>query len=213
VTRRFVLLGPVLSMAAACVTATAGTATAPVVVQVDVAAGACVERGLRSSNLRVRVQTHDRIAAAEADLVVGPDATLGRALESGDLVEAGAVELGEVRWVLVARVGTPPPWVELERAQPEIWVLGGPAGDHARKALQRLSPARVHSSRQPAELAAAHLALVPMPLAGDGQTRPAPVEPLRMRAVLTRRAAASAAARTALRSLDSASLRQCLGAR
>jgi hypothetical protein len=189
-----------------CASAAAVT-SGPVVVQAHVVAERCLTR---DSAGRARVDVASSIRPAEADVVVAPDEILGRFLESGELVEGTAVELGDVPWVLAAD-SAPPAWADLERLQPEIWVLGGSAGGAARKMLQRIDPARVHSTTDLAKLGAAPLALVPAPIARGRMKAAAPFPPLRLRGALTRRGASSQLARDVLRSIaNNDRLRQCV---
>ena len=193
-----------------CASAAAVT-PAPLVVQSHVVAERCLGRAPITGPVRVDLAAS--LNPEGADIVVAPDEILGRFLESGALVESTAVELGSVPWVLVGE-GAPPVWTDLERLQPEVWVLGGSAGSAARKALQRIDPARIHSTTDLAQLDAARLALVPASLATRRTAVPAPVEPLRLRAVLTKRGSGSPPAQAALRTIaDDVRLRQCVTGR
>ncbi len=111
-------------------------------------------------------------AAGDADVVIGDDTEMVRALEGGAASIATSVELGAMPWVHVTPEG-----LAAAAFEGPVAVLGGPAGREARALLSR-SGASVKVATDAAELKGATTALVPLSLAGPGARRPADLPPL-----------------------------------
>ncbi|HUG53075.1 MAG TPA: hypothetical protein VMR21_05720, partial [Vicinamibacteria bacterium] len=146
-----------------------------------------------------------------ADVVVGDDAEMTRLLEGGAAPLATAFDLGEVPWVWVVPPGSPAGALSLG-ARDAVAVLGGKAGTEARVALGRIAagPRRVDVTEDAAVLRSSPSALVPHPLAGEGERRLAAVRPLVAPAAMIRATPRPAAARALLSFLASDEGRRAL---
>jgi hypothetical protein len=133
----------------------------------------------RETGVRATLEVRSPEPAAGADLVVGDDAELRRALEGGAADVATASDLGYIPWVLVTPSGSPSDVRAAADQADTLFVLGGGLGREARAALGAHLPAdRVRQTSDRALLRAARYALVPRTLAGAGEQRPAGVRPL-----------------------------------
>ena len=109
---------------------------------------------------------------ADADVFVGADVEVTRALESGAALIRSEADVASIPWVLVVEPGNPLALrgtQDLARAGRDVWVLGGVAASGARRALDGVPPERLRESEDAGLLRAAVPALVPLSLAGDGE--------------------------------------------
>ncbi len=145
--------------------------------------GPCLSDALaafsRESGVPTALDVGEPDPPAGADVVVGEDGELTRALEGGTLDRRSSFDLGTMPWVFVVPAGSEADVSQAVAAADRVHVLGGRLGREARAALgNRLPAGRVQLSRDPRELRAARYALVPRSLAGPGEQRPAGLPPL-----------------------------------
>jgi ABC-type sulfate transport system substrate-binding protein len=123
----------------------------------------------------------------DADVFVGADVEVTRALESGAAAIKSEADVATIPWVLVVEPGNAlglRGTADLDRAGLEVWVLGGLAANEARRALAHLPPERLKESEDPRLLRSAGVALVPLSLAGSGERLAVDVPALVARAVV-----------------------------
>ena len=121
---------------------------------------------------RVVVETGSLADGAGADVLVGAAAEVTRALEGGAAAPDSDAEVARVKWLLVVPQGNPNQihgLADAERAAVEVWVAGGPAAYEARRAVEKLAPARVREASDGAVPRGAAAALAPTCLAGPGE--------------------------------------------
>ena len=182
----------------------AGAPTAPALEPLRVRASAALvpcaaaaARGFPSARATVSAGGFRDLAGA--DVFVGADVEVTRALESGAAALRSEADVASVPWVLAVRDGNPSGLggtPDLARTGAEVWVLGGLAGYAARQALSGLDPERVQESEDPQALRAASVALVPLSLAGPGERLAADVPALVARAVVVEGSRRAEAARS-----------------
>jgi hypothetical protein len=140
----------------------------------------------------------------EADVLVGTDVELTRAVESGLALDGTELDLARIPWALVLRGGNPyglHALADLDRA-PEVWLPAGLAAHAARRALAGLPQGRVREAADPAALLAAPIAVLPLSLAGEGERVSLDLPPLLAGAAAGANARRPEAARVFLRYLD-----------
>lgn len=124
---------------------------------------------------------------ADADVFVGADVEVTRALESGAAVIRSEADVASIPWVLVVQSGNPLALRgtgDLARTGLDVWVLGGLAASQARRALAQIPPERLRESEDVGALHSAAPALVPLSLAGAGEWLAVDVPALVARAVV-----------------------------
>ena len=147
---------------------------------------------------RVAVETGSLADAATADVLVGAAAEVTRALEGGAAAPDSDAEVARVKWVLVVPEGNPNQiqgLADAERAAVEVWVAGGPAAYEARRAVEKLAPARVREASDGAVPRGAAAALAPTCLAGPGERINVDVPDLVVEAAVSAKASRPEAAR------------------
>lgn len=121
---------------------------------------------------RVVVETGSLADAALADVLVGASAEVTRALEGGSAAADSDAEVARVKWLLVVPEGNPNQihgLADAERAAVEVWIAGGPAAHEARRAAEKLAPARVREVPDGGVPRGAAAVLAPACLAGPGE--------------------------------------------
>ena len=147
----------------------------PVVrVRASTAVSPCVLAAARAYEKkgRVVVETGALADAAGADVLVGASSEVTRALEGGAAAVDSDAEVARVKWMLVVPEGNPNQihgLADAERAAVEVWIAGGPAAHEARRAAEKLAPARVREAPDGAVPRGAAAALAPACLAGPGE--------------------------------------------
>jgi hypothetical protein len=124
----------------------------------------------------------------DADVFVGADVEVTRALESGGALIRSEADVASIPWVLVVGRGNPLALRgtdDLARAGRDVWVLGGLAASQARRALSQVPPDQLKESEDAGLLRDAAPALVPLSLAGAGERLAVDVPALAARAVVT----------------------------
>lgn len=147
---------------------------------------------------RVVVETGSLAQADGADVLVGASVEVTRALEGGTAAADSDAEVARVKWVLVVPEGNPNQIHDLsdaERAAVEVWIAGGPAAHEARRAAQKLAPARVREAADGAVPRGAAAALAPACLAGPGDRLAVDVPDLVVEAAVSAAASRPEAAR------------------
>ena len=147
---------------------------------------------------RVVVETGTLGDAATADVLVGAAAEVTRALEGGAAAADSDAHVARVKWVLVVPEGNPNQiqgLADAERAAVEVWVAGGPAAYEARRAVEKLAPARVREASDGAVPRGAAAALAPTCLAGPGERIKVDVPDLVVEAAVSAAASRPEAAR------------------
>lgn len=196
----------VLALVAA-VPALAPGAESPLAVRASPALIPCVAAAARGYGAaRVSVRAGGFRELSGADVFVGADVEVTRALESGAALLKSEVDIASVPWVLAVAPGNPAGLrsaADLKRAAGEVWVLGGLAGATARRTLADLDPERVRASEDGRALRSAPIALIPLSLAGAGERLGSDVPPFVARAVVAERAPHPGAARAFVRFLAS----------
>jgi len=190
---------------------TQASANATLHVRASVAIAPCVAPVVEAYNRtgrRAVLEVGAPTPIGNADVVIGDDGEMTRALEGGTASLATAVELGAMPWVHVAPEGL------AASSQLPVVVLAGPAGRDARELLSK-SRRAIKVTGDGAELRTASVALVPLSLAGAGTRRPAEVPPLQATAAEVVASANKAAARRFLEFLRTSEARatidRCFG--
>jgi hypothetical protein len=173
----------------------------------------CVEAAARAYEKkgRVVVETGSLADPALADVLVGAAAEVTRALEGGSAVTDSDAEVARVKWVLVVPEGNPSQIHGLgdaDRAAVEVWIAGGPAAHEARRAAEKLAPARVREAPDGSVPRGASAALAPACLAGPGERLAVAVPDLVVEAAVSAAAARPEAARDFVAFLSSAAGRR-----
>jgi len=207
------LLATIPALAAtAAVRAASGPARAeaPLLVRATAVVVPCVEAAgeayAATSGHRIAVETGALRPAGAADVVVGTDVEMTRALESGEAVDETEAEIARIPWVLAVSTASPvkiSALADVERSGLDVAVLDGSEAHEARKALAALPASRVRATSDAAALRAAPLALVPLSLAGPGTRVKTDVQPLVASAAVTARAARRSEARAFVQFLAS----------
>jgi extracellular solute-binding protein len=200
-----------LALAAASVGAAEGGHRGEAVVRVraTTAVSPCVMAAARAYKKkgRVVVETGPLADAAGADVLVGASAEVTRALEGGAAAADSDAEVARVKWVLVVPEGNPNQihgLADAERAAVEVWVAGGTAAHEARRAAEKLAPARVREAPDGAIPRGAAAALAPACLAGAGERLAVEVPDLVVEAAVSAAASRPEAARDFVAFLASA---------
>jgi accessory colonization factor AcfC len=123
----------------------------------------------------------------DADVFVGADVEVTRALESGGGVIRSEADVARIPWVLVVGSGNPLALRgtgDLAHAGGDVWVLGGLAASQARRVLAEVPPERLKESEDAGRLRDASPALVPLSLAGAGERLAVDMPALVARAVV-----------------------------
>jgi extracellular solute-binding protein len=147
---------------------------------------------------RVEVETGPLGDAAGADVLVGAAAEVTRALEGGAAAADSDAEVARVRWVLIVPPGNPNQihgLADAERAAVEVWIAGGTAAHEARRAVERVAPARAREAPDGAVPRGAAAALAPACLAGPGERLAVEVPDLVVEAAVSAAASRPEAAR------------------
>jgi hypothetical protein len=147
---------------------------------------------------RVVVETGPLADAAGADVLVGAAAEVTRALEGGGAAADSDAEVARVKWLLIVPQGNPNQihgLADAERAAVEVWIAGGTAAHEARRAAEKLAPARVREAADGAVPRGAAAALAPACLAGPGERLAVDVPDLVVEAAVSASASRPEAAR------------------
>ncbi len=159
----------------------AARAQEPLRVRVTPAVAPCVgAAGASWPGGRVVIETTGSRDRGPADVLVGTDVEMTRALEGGGAVVNSDVEVAEIPWVLAVASGNPLRVRSLADAREkgvEVVLLGGPASYEARRALAGAGTSRVRESTDQKTLRAAPVALLPLSLAGSGERIAVPEVP------------------------------------
>ena len=167
-----------------------------------------LEEFTRETGIGVTIEVRQPEPVVGADVVVGDDSELTRALESGTVDLATATDIGTIPWVFVSPSGSGDLHAAAARAD-RVVVLAGRLARKARAAFG--SGIAIHPTPDSSELRAAPYALVPRSLAGAGQRRTVDVPPLLGVAAVVTDSAQVFAARRLVAFLGSASARSAGG--
>jgi accessory colonization factor AcfC len=183
---------------------------APLLARATAATAPCVRAAAEAysgaTGRRIAVETGALRPVGAADVVVGADAEMTHALESGEAVDESEAEVARIPWVLSVSSGIPlkvEGLADLETSGVEVAVLAGEEAHEARRALSRVPEGRVRATADAAALRAAAVALVPLSLAGPGTRLKTDVRPLTVSAAVTARSARPTQARAFVQFLAS----------
>jgi hypothetical protein len=178
----------------------------PLVVRASPLLAPCAEAAVRAfPGGRARVLAAP-LAEGGADVLLGADVEVTRALESGRAVLDSEVDLARVPWVLAVPAGNPDRIAGLDDALGrglELTVAEGPAAHEVRRVLSERGAARLRGSSDLETLHTARLALVPLSVRPRGDTLATAIRPFEARAALSADSRHADAARALLRFLGS----------
>ena len=161
----------------------------------------CVEAAAQAYQKKggpVVVETGSLADPGNADVFVGASAEITRALEGGTAAADSDAQVARVKWVLVVPPGNPNQiegLADAERAGVEVWVAGGAAAYEARRAVEKVAPARVREASDGSAPRGAAAVLGPTCLAGPGERMKVDVPDLVVEAAVSAAAARPEAAR------------------
>ena len=171
-----------LALGAAVAAAERGS---PLVVRASPLLAPCVEAAALNDPARaVRVDPSAGLDAA--DVLVGADVEVTRALEMGMALPDSDLDVARIPWVLRVPAGNPSRIVGLEDALArdlEVVLPKDPAAYEARRRAAGRGD-RVREAADPRELRSASVALVPLSLAGAGERIPVDLRPIEVRAAV-----------------------------
>jgi hypothetical protein len=177
----------------------AAAAGAPLRVRASDETAPCVELASRAQAGRwqIELSTGPLRDSSAADVLVGSEIEMTRALESGSAEDGSEVDLVRIPWVLTVASGNPMGLhglSDLTKQHVDVWTLPGPVAYEARRALQAASLGAVREAARGVPRDAA-VALVPQSLAAGRENVATNIPPVLARAAIAtgtpRRAAAT----------------------